>query len=51
VGDADLTNAQMRAISRHKSSKLLPTYVKSAKTDRRSYEKAAVRENRNRKFA
>jgi len=29
LGDADLTDAQIRAISRHKSSRTLPRYVKS----------------------
>ncbi|WP_134499750.1 hypothetical protein [Microvirga pakistanensis] len=28
MGDADLADAQMRAISRHKSARILPTYVK-----------------------
>ena len=28
LGDSDLTDAQIRAISRHKSAKVLPGYVK-----------------------
>jgi hypothetical protein len=32
LGDADLTDAQIRAISRHKSARTLPRYVKKTAT-------------------